>query len=1132
MDRIRDCFRQILGPADHPAWLLSAAGDLLCANEAAGRLLGFPESGGDGPSSPGSLAPANAARMSEARAALLDGRTDHVALALAFPTESGGTREIECRLRLLHHEGDVAAILCEASADRSAAPLPAPETQPKACRTLRQYQILQSAAATAGFALWYMDLSTGRIWATDNFYPLLGHGPDEIALDGTWVKERLHPTDREAARTAVDRLVAREINAFTLDCRLLAKDGTWKWFGIAGHMAPPAAEAADPVICGSLIDIDARKATEARLAVALEEAEQARAQAQASEEMLRISAICGEIVPWNFCLDRDQVWFLDVAYRQLGYEPGEVPSSKEAWQHLVHPDDLAASTALMEDVIAGRTPVYTMDLRLRHKDGHYHWYRSRARKIDRSSQNLPDLIAGALTCIDEPKEAQSRLAAAAAAARHASRRLNTLADNAPGALFEFRQDRTGAIDFPYFSAKLPGLFGLSREEMEADGSSFFPLIHPDDIEPVKATIEQSRQTLSIFEARFRVNHPEAGERWLMASSLPFPQPDGSVIWYGNVNDITDRVEADMRAAEAAEAVQAAHQRLSSIADTAPIGIFEYRHHPDGTTDFPYTSRNFETLVGFTRRQIEMLGDVLLSRVHPADFPGFMASVEESARTLSPWSGRFRMIHPEDGLRWLAGASTPRRAPNGTIIWTGALYDVTQDAEREAALTRAHRLAEEMRTENERQALHDGLTALPNRRYYDQVFARRLEAARAGTGSPDCTLIRIDLDHFKYVNDTLGHEAGDRVLERVAQVLHESVRAADFAARIGGDEFSILLSPGTSPEEAQEIVERVQARLEEPLMFEGRPCRFGASFGIAHTADLRDTDVELQLFADAALYRAKADGRNRMEFFTGALHENILNDRRLAAEIQDALERDEFVPFFQPQVSAEDGRLVGVEALLRWRHPERGLVLPDSFMHVAAQLRLVPEIDRIMMEKSGEALDRLRHRNVIVPKISFNVSSGRMHDPDVVSAARAIATAETRVTFELLESILVEEESEAFKFHLDLVRDAGIDIEIDDFGSGHASIVGLMEILPSALKIDRRIVAPLGRDGRSLHLVAAIIEIANTLGIRTIAEGVETREQADILRDIGCDDLQGFLFSRPVDEAGLLGYVDSRMNRTA
>ncbi|MEM8571576.1 MAG: EAL domain-containing protein [Pseudomonadota bacterium] len=427
------------------------------------------------------------------------------------------------------------------------------------------------------------------------------------------------------------------------------------------------------------------------------------------------------------------------------------------------------------------------------------------------------------------------------------------------------------------------------------------------------------------------------------------------------------------------------------------------------------------------------------------------------------------------------------------------------------------------SEMEARALHDGLTRLPNRRSFDQAFAKRIKCAQK-KDTEACVLIRIDLDHFKQVNDTLGHEAGDAVLLRVAKILKDTLREGDLAARVGGDEFSILMAPDTSEAEAEALVSRIQERLMKPLLYNDRPCRFGASFGVACVPDLNAVGSELNMFADAALYRAKESGRNRLQLFTPSLHQTILRDRQLAIDIQEGLERKEFVPFFQPQFTADTHRLAGAEALLRWNHPSEGLLAPSDFMHIAEILRVVPDIDAQMMAKTCEAVKVWRRQGFTLPKISLNVSTGRVRDPDVVSVARSLAAEDIQVAFELQESILVEEEDELFHFNLDSIRETGVEIVIDDFGSGHASILGLMQIAPSALKIDKRIVAPLCEAPGSDKLVRAIVEIADTLGIATVAEGVESAEQARLLRDLGCDTLQGYHFAKPLSEMDLVSYA--------
>ncbi|ARE38629.1 diguanylate cyclase/phosphodiesterase (GGDEF & EAL domains) with PAS/PAC sensor(s) [Rhodovulum sp. P5] len=743
---------------------------------------------------------------------------------------------------------------------------------------------------------------------------------------------------------------------------------------------------------------------------------------------------------------------------------------------------------------------------------------------------------GTLSCLASPfllppATRAVLLREAGTAQQAADKRLQRLTHDLPVAFYESHETAAGVETLTFLSAKIFDLLGVP-EDAPVDGwNALFANVDPGDLSELRSRRRDVRRRPYRIETTLRIHHPENGLLWVNLAAVPSVQPDGSIRWHGHFADVTEQMTAESRLSEAVRDLYTAHERMNRLADNSPGALFEYREDAEGNVTYPYFSARFPTLMGVRPEIIDADPAALLDHIHSEDLAEIIEKMAVSRDTLSLHMARFRVDHPKDGERWLRVNAMPFPQQDGSIVWYSNLLDVTADARREEDLRRAHQEAEEMRAENERQALHDGLTGLPNRRYYDRVLADRLSAAGTG-GARDCILVRLDLDHFKNVNDTLGHEAGDAVLVRVAEVLRQTLRADDFMARIGGDEFSILMAPGLALDDARVLVADIQDKLAEPLIYGGRQCRFGASFGLASTNDLAAMGEDIQLFADAALYRAKDGGRNRQEIFTPELHREILHDRRLAVEIHEALDGDQFVPFFQPQVAADDGRLVGVETLLRWNHPTAGLLAPDAFMDVAEQLRVVADIDRLMMEKSRDALARWRKEGLVVPKISFNVSSGRMHDPDVVALASDMATGDTRVTFELLESILVEEESDAFKFHLDRLRAAGIDIEIDDFGSGHASIIAVMEIGPSALKIDKRIVLPVEEDLRARNLVRAIVEIAETLGIQTVAEGVETETQARILRGIGCGVLQGYLFARPLDERAFLTFALGRERQTA
>ncbi|WP_375257556.1 putative bifunctional diguanylate cyclase/phosphodiesterase [Citreimonas sp.] len=435
---------------------------------------------------------------------------------------------------------------------------------------------------------------------------------------------------------------------------------------------------------------------------------------------------------------------------------------------------------------------------------------------------------------------------------------------------------------------------------------------------------------------------------------------------------------------------------------------------------------------------------------------------------------------------------------------------------------AERRLEDARRQTEHHALHDALTGLPNRRSVDGLLE-----AEIGSDDGARTLVRVDLDHFKAVNDTHGHAAGDHVLKHVSDALCAEIHETDFAGRIGGDEFVIALGPGRSAEDGVALAERLQSAIRRDVVFEGKTCRVGASFGVASSEDGLISNRQLLVAADAALYEAKEHGRSQTVLYTPEIHAGVQDKRRLSVEIERGIENEEFVPLFQPQVDAVTERVVGAEVLMRWQHPERGVLTPDQFLPMATRLALVPEIDRIIYRQGLRAAAEMERIGQGLPKISFNVGSAQIEDPVLISVADLYDIESTTVAFEILESVLVEEQSSNFRLQVDRLRDRGYRIEVDDFGSGHASVVGLMQLNPDAMKIDQRLIIPIISSAKTRDLVRHIVGIGRSFGISVTAEGVETAEHAVILRELGCNTLQGFHYARPLNVVELLDMVEER-----
>lgn len=409
---------------------------------------------------------------------------------------------------------------------------------------------------------------------------------------------------------------------------------------------------------------------------------------------------------------------------------------------------------------------------------------------------------------------------------------------------------------------------------------------------------------------------------------------------------------------------------------------------------------------------------------------------------------------------------------------------------------------------EEQSLRDPLTKLANRRKLDRELGLRITTEMV-------TLVRIDLDRFKKINDILGHEAGDYVLCHVADVLRAHTKAEDLPARVGGDEFVILCQPGTTLEQGEILAKRVLAAVLKPLTWGNKRCNYGASFGVASGDAGQITASELLSNADAALYRAKASGRATVEVFTSEMRAEALAERALADRMLHALEVGEIVPFYHTQHDARTWELSGVEVLARWDHPELGILPPIKFLGIAKQLGLEAELDGCIFDAAVKQMTELRERSIHVPRVAFNVSAPRIMEPGFLDTVRArIPENRDSFCFEILESISCEEEGDALIFCIDALKEMGFLIDVDDFGSGHASINGVLNIEPDAIKIDRNIIFPLGQSERAERMVASIVDLAQSLDVKVIAEGVDTLDKARLLRQIGCDVLQGFYFSKP------------------
>lgn len=432
--------------------------------------------------------------------------------------------------------------------------------------------------------------------------------------------------------------------------------------------------------------------------------------------------------------------------------------------------------------------------------------------------------------------------------------------------------------------------------------------------------------------------------------------------------------------------------------------------------------------------------------------------------------------------------------------------------------------EKAKDDAERFAFMDSLTELPNRRFLDRVL-ENLKSRR----EKDFAIIHIDLDRFKEINDTLGHAAGDEVLRFAAEVMRCTVHEGDFVARIGGDEFVIVCFADRSPLEIYTVAESIVDRFSKPIPLNEHTARIGASAGVAFADEAEHDPKTILIHADVALFQAKDHGRGCVRVFTPEMKRRFTRQKKLADDLMTAIEKKEFFPVFQPQFDAQSLEIVGLEALVRWNHPTMGFIEPAKFLATAGELNLVGLIDRIMLEKTVDAVKKLKSNGYRIPKVAVNISEARLHSDRFLSDVKNLWKEEdTTLSLELLETVFFDEQDvDRFSLLVDHFREMGVEIEIDDFGSGHASLTSVIRVRPDRIKLDRQLVSMLPSDPAVRAVVKSVIQMARSINIGVIGEGVETKEHAALLLEYGCEVLQGYYLSKPLSTQALIAFLEER-----
>jgi len=536
------------------------------------------------------------------------------------------------------------------------------------------------------------------------------------------------------------------------------------------------------------------------------------------------------------------------------------------------------------------------------------------------------------------------------------------------------------------------------------------------------------------------------------------------------------------------------QRLEYVIKGANLGYWDW----DYVTHKHVVNDTWLSFLGLQRKDIHLMDTDWSERIHPDDRIIAQKAVENTIYNNQPYVIEFRMRHADGHWVWIEGSGAVVERDENTgapLRLAGTHRDISsrKDAQKEILFL----------------ALNDPLTKLPNRVYLKQELEKRL------LEEPEICFLFLDLDRFKTINDMYGHTTGDKVIQVVAERLQSVLHESDFIARVGGDEFVILTREHL---DIKHLCEKLIASLEDPIEIENEQFKVNASMGI--TCSPKDGNSFETLFknADTAMYEAKNSLQKSYVFYTTSMTENLLTISKLDNELKHAVENDEFVIYYQPQINLHTNRMIGVEALVRWQHPIEGLIMPNRFIARAEETRLIIPLGLLIFKKSLEQIKSWQDKCFFDGTLAINISSVQIEEEDFAQKIEAIRQEiginAQRIELELTESCFMHNPEHVSKT-LQVLENLGYKISIDDFGTGYSSMSYLKQLPLHKLKIDRSFIKDLPFDTDDQAISKAIIALGKTLDLEVLAEGVETEEQKAFLIENKCDSMQGYLFAKPL-----------------
>ena len=691
-----------------------------------------------------------------------------------------------------------------------------------------------------------------------------------------------------------------------------------------------------------------------------------------------------------------------------------------------------------------------------------------------------------------------------AALRASEENIRQITAQVPGMVFRVRLTHDGARQYSFVSEGVRNLYGIEPAEVIADGGMLQTFKHPDDRLAVEAALRTAATSTLPMTLQFRLKLTDGTVKWVQMTSTCVSADEGGTVRTGVTFDITASklAETELRETEA---------RWKLALDSTGDGVWDW----DIVTGVELFSKRFMEMYGFAEGELASRTHEFDARTHPDDIEKLLRNRQAHLDGLMPTYINEHRIQCKDGSwKWILsrGMVISRDAHGKPLRMIGTHTDITGRKHSEALIWQ--------------QANFDALTGLPNRRMLRDRLEQEMKKSRREGRL--LAILFIDLDHFKEVNDTLGHDKGDLLLVEAARRIHDCVRETDTVGRMGGDEFTVVLSELSDSASAERIIHKILEAMTAVFQLGDEQVFVSASIGITvYPADA--TEVEnLYKNADQALYVAKGAGRNRFSFFTPALQEAAQTRVRLTNDLRAGLAQHQFLLVYQPIIELGTGAIYKAEALIRWQHPTRGLISPAAFIPIAEASGLIIDIGNWVFMQAATQAKHWRasvHPNF---QISINKSPAQFHHISTAHGAwldhlKALGLPGAAIAVEITEGLLLDANS-AVTVRLLELRDAGIQVSLDDFGTGYSSLSYLQKFEIDYIKIDQSFVRHLVAGSTDLALCKAIIVMAHELGMKVIAEGIETTGQRDLLVAAGCDFGQGYLFARPMPAIDFEAFV--------